>query len=354
MTGITQGSGFRETPTSSQTSSSTGSSATTATPTALKNAVGGIQDQSGQSLGGNNTALMNLIQQLVDQIGKYKSDCKPQPKPLPLSQQQDKAIRERFGIAGEMNYQVLDNNRDGKLSAGDTLVVSGGITGGEISRQKLTAKDVKAINSGSTSSTPQQQLDANRQKWDSLGISDYSFTLQRSCFCTPDSTRPINIQVRGGSVTSARYADTGELIPDDRQTNKQSIYNMNADGVFNLVQQGIKSGAAQVDAKYDPKYGLPTSIYIDQNLQMADEEVGYTISNFQPEPMFTTMAVGEEDGGGPIIDPLPPVIDPPTMTTMIVGEEDGGGVQPCPVKPPIEPPIMTTMALGEEDGSAAI
>ncbi|MBO0613644.1 DUF6174 domain-containing protein [Thiothrix fructosivorans] len=351
MTGITQGSGFRETQTSSQTtSSSTASSASTASTTLLKNAVGGIQNQSGQSsLGGNNTALINLIQQLVDQIGKNKGGCQPQPQPLTLSAQQDKAIRERFNIGGAMSYQVLDSKKDGKLSAGDTLVMSGGITGGEISRQKLTAKDVKAINSGSTS-TPQQQLDANRQKWDSLGISDYSFTLQRSCFCTPDSTRPITIQVRGDSVTSARYADTGELIPDDRQTNKQSIYNMNADGVFNLIEQGIKSGAAQVDAKYDAQYGLPTSIYIDQNQQMADEEMGYTISNFQPEPMFTTMMMGEEDGGGPIIQPP---IKPPIMTTMMVGEEDGG-VQPCPVKPPIEPPMMTTMALGEEDGCAAI
>ncbi|OQW97993.1 MAG: hypothetical protein BWK73_53515 [Thiothrix lacustris] len=79
MTGITQGSGFRETPTSSQTSSSTGSAATTAT-TVLKNAVGGIQNQSGQSsLGGNNTALINLIQQLVEQIGKNKGGCQPQP-----------------------------------------------------------------------------------------------------------------------------------------------------------------------------------------------------------------------------------------------------------------------------------
>jgi hypothetical protein len=312
--------------------------------------VGGIQDKSGQSLGGNNDALVKLIQQLVDQIGKNKGGC--QPKPLALSQQQDKAIRERFNISGALSYQVLDSKKDGKLSAGDTLVVSGGITGGEISRQTLTAKDVKAINSGSTSSTPQQQLDANRQKWDSLGISDYSFTLQRSCFCTPESTRPINIQVRGDSVTSATYADTGELIPDDRQTNKQSIYNMNADGVFNLIEQGIKSGAAQVDAKYDPQYGLPTSIYIDQNQQIADEEVGYTVSNFKPEPMFTTMAMGEEDGGMPVIDPLPPV-KPPIMTTMMVGEEDGG-VQPCPVKPPVEPPIASTMAIGEEDGCVAI
>ena len=268
--------------------------------------------------------MQNLINQLTNQIAKWKGGCKPQPQPqaLQLTKQQDKALRERFNIGGSLSYQVLDSKKDGKLSAGDTLVISGGITGGEISRQKLTKEDVAAIN-GKGSSGTQQALDANRKKWDSLGIDDYSFTLQRSCFCTPDSTRPVNIKVRDGSVTSARYADTNELIPDDRQTNKQSIYNMNADGVFNLVEQGIKSGAAQVDVKYDAQYGLPTSIYIDQNQQMADEEVGYTISNFRPEPTMTTMACGEEGNDCYPIDPQPPV-EPPTVTTMAWGEEDGG------------------------------
>lgn len=343
MTGITQGSGVRESQPSNQTSSSTTSAQTAATTTALNNAVGAIQDQARNPLGSNNESLLKLIQQLIDQIGKWKGDKKPQPKPLELNQQQDQAIRNRFGIFGEMNYQVLDSNRDGKLSAGDELVVSGGITGGEISRQKLTKKDVSVIN-GNGLSDAQQQLDANRKKWDSLDINDYSFTLQRNCFCRGDAIRPVNIEVRDGSVTSARYADTGELIPDDRQYNKQSVYNLNAEGLFNLVEQGIQSGAAQVDATYDKQYGLPTSIYIDQSTQIADEEMGYTISNFQPEPRFTTMAVGEEDGGCPIQPP----VEPPIATTKMLGEEDGG--KPCPIKPPVEPPIATTLALGEEDG----
>ncbi|WMP18367.1 DUF6174 domain-containing protein [Thiothrix lacustris] len=351
MTGITQGSGIRDTQSSNQTSSSTSSSQVAATATALKNAVTGIQDQAHNALGGNNSTLMTLIQQLIDQLGKGCTPTPPKPvdKPLELSKQQDAAIRERFNIGGSLSYEVLDSKKDGKLSAGDTLVISGGITGGEISRQKLTAKDVKAINSGGTTSTAQQQLNTNLKKWDSLGISDYSLTFQRSCFCTPESTRPINIQVRDGSVTEARYADTGELIPDDRQTNKQSVYNLNADGIFNLVQQGINSGAAQVDVTYDKQFGLPTSIYIDQNQQIADEEVGYTISNFQPEPIFTTLAVGEEDGGGITPGPIKPPVEPPIATTKALGEEDGG-IKPGPIKPPIEPPIATTLALGEEDG----
>lgn len=348
MTGITQGSSFRDTQSSSQSLGSSATQTASTTTAATQNAVSAANYQQNNLLG-NKEQLLNLLAQLVEQIGKWQGGGKPkpQPKPLELSKRQDQNIRDRFGIAGEMNYQVLDSNRDGKLSAGDELVVSGGITGGEISRQKLTQKDVKAINGTGTSGT-QSQLDANRKKWESQGIDDYSFTFQRSCFCRGDAIRPINIEVRDGQVSSARYADTGELIPDDRQTNKQSIYNMNADGLFNLVEQGIKGGAERVDVTYDKTFGIPTSIYIDQSTQMADEEMGYTISNFQPEPTMTTMACGEEGNDCNPVDPLPPV-EPPIGSTKMLGEE-GDPITPGPIKPPVEPPVVTTLALGEEGG----
>lgn len=79
MTGITQGSGIRDTQSSNQTSSSTSSSQVAATATALKNAVTGIQDQAHNALGGNNSTLMTLIQQLIDQLGKIVHQHLPSP-----------------------------------------------------------------------------------------------------------------------------------------------------------------------------------------------------------------------------------------------------------------------------------
>ncbi|UOG91105.1 MAG: DUF6174 domain-containing protein [Candidatus Thiothrix sulfatifontis] len=311
MTGITQGSGTK----------TTESTATlTAVTTALGDAVKSIQSKSDNNPFGNGShadkealikLVMNMIELISCKLPPTEPPTKPQPKPLQLTSQQDKAVRERFNVGSAMSYEVLDSKKDGKLSAGDTLVISGGITGGEISRKKLTQQDVKAINAGGTGgSDAQQHLDANRKKWNSLDIQDYSFTLQRNCFCRGDAIRPINIEVRDGSVAKATYADTGELLPDDRKTNKQSVYNLNADGVFNLVEQGIKSGAAKVDVSYDKQYGLPTSIYIDQSFQIADEEMGYTISNFQPEPTFTTLACGEEGNYCPPTEILPPQVLP--------------------------------------------
>lgn len=80
-------------------------------------------------------------------------------------------------------------------------------------------------------------------------------------------------------------------------------------------------------------------------------------------PDATTLAVGEEDGGGPIpVEPDNGIGDgagPPEFTTLAIGEEDGGA--PVPVEPGNgigdgagPPPDATTLAVGEEDGGHVI
>jgi hypothetical protein len=66
------------------------------------------------------------------------------------------------------------------------------------------------------------------------------------------------------------------------------------------------------------------------------------------EPVFTTMAVGEE--GDPDSHPDPVHLPPgePVFTTMAVGEEGDPDSHPDPVRPPPGEPIYTTMAVGEE------
>lgn len=52
---------------------------------------------------------------------------------------------------------------------------------------------------------------------------------------------------------------------------------------------------------------------------------------------FTTLALGEEGGGGPI----------QCISAPCPGSEGGGGFPPKPI--PIDPPV-TTLAIGEEGG----
>lgn len=258
--------------------------------------------------------LIGLINQLIDLLGRGRPQ--PVPKPLPLNKQQDRNLRAHFGLDKTMSYQVVDSNRDGKLSAGDTLY----ITGPTVKRApiKLTQADVDAINGKKPANDALQQLEKNRKLWESQGIDDYSFTLQRSCFCRGDDRRPIHIQVRDGKVVAAKFADTGEPLPPSMDYAKKTIPDL-----FNEVAQAIKEKAARLEVSYDPTYGFPTSIFIDRSELIADEEIGYSVSNFQPEPIFTTMACGEE-GNDCGLPPAPPVIEPPPIiTTMALGEEGG-------------------------------
>ena len=212
----------------------------------------------------------------------------------------------------------------------------------------------KGHNNPAPPTSPEQQAyDANLQKWQDSGLDNYSFTLQRECFCFGDVTRPVNIDVQNGKIASASFADTGEPV-DGFDLNSLTV-----DDLFKQIDTALKSGAAQVNVQYDPTYGFPTSIYIDQDVMIADEEVSLSVSNFSNNDIvFTTLALGEEDGGG--ISPQPPILttqalgeedgggispeEPPILTTQAVGEEDGGGISPE------ESPIATTLALGEEDG----
>jgi hypothetical protein len=67
------------------------------------------------------------------------------------------------------------------------------------------------------------------------------------------------------------------------------------------------------------------------------------------EPVFTTMAVGEE--GDPDFHPDPVVHRPeePVYTTMAVGEEGEPDPRPDPIGSP-EEFVFTTLAVGEEGG----
>jgi hypothetical protein len=88
---------------------------------------------------------------------------------------------------------------------------------------------------------------------------------------------------------------------------------------------------------------------------------------------LTTLAIGEEDGSGPIpVEPDGGIGDgagpPPIATTLAIGEEDGEYIFPTDpddattlalgeednVYLPDQPGVVTTLAIGEEDGSGPI
>lgn len=121
----------------------------------------------------------------------------------------------------------------------------------------------------------------NLQLWQSKRIANYQIQIQRICFCVPEITKAIVVDVRGGRVVSSRYAD-GSPIPASAAAHFANASTI--DQLFALISNATNQRYAKVEATYNPTYGFPQSIYLDQDAMMADEEVGYSISNFRVLP----------------------------------------------------------------------
>lgn len=223
-----------------------------------------------------NNGIMTLVQQLLSLLPKG-GQTKPERTPtLKLTSEQEAGLKNLLGFSNEaVSVKVLDRQRDKTLSAGDVVIVSGGITGGEITRHTLTQKDIDQLN-GKTN-LPQDLVDS-RAKWEAATSNGQSasYTAQTSCFCPEDYTRPMNITEQNGKIVDATYADTGEAVPSYIRDGLLSMSER-----FDQLEDAYLSDAERVDVTYDPQLDYPSSVYIDQSFMMADEEISYTVKDLQ-------------------------------------------------------------------------
>lgn len=119
-----------------------------------------------------------------------------------------------------------------------------------------------------------RDLLAAETQWRQHKPEHYRYTLQRSCFCTPEFRKPIIIEVSGNSVTQATV--NGIALPLERRADALTVENL-----FDIIRKAIDSKAARISVQYDQKNGRPLSISIDQSTQIADEEMYYTASDFK-------------------------------------------------------------------------
>lgn len=119
-----------------------------------------------------------------------------------------------------------------------------------------------------------RDLLAAETKWRQNKPAHYTYTLQRSCFCTPEFRKPIVIEVSGSTVTKS----TVDGVPLSLERRADAL---TTEGLFDIIRKAIDAKAARIDVQYDAQNGRPLSISIDQNTQMADEEMYYTASEFK-------------------------------------------------------------------------
>jgi hypothetical protein len=114
--------------------------------------------------------------------------------------------------------------------------------------------------------------EANKEKWENTSILDYSFILTVSCYCTEEYIRPKTVLVRDG-----------EIIKVNNITYSKEMHwgILSIDDLFNEIEKASNQNVALLETTYDSYYGFPTYIYIDRDERIADEEMGYSVTDFK-------------------------------------------------------------------------
>lgn len=129
----------------------------------------------------------------------------------------------------------------------------------------------------------QSEFEGNYAKWQKAGITHYSFSLGIGCFCPFGDKMPLNIEVKDGEILSMKSSDGTPISSTDPEFETFSRY-ATIDRIFSELKAALGGEADEVTVSYDATYGFPTQISIDYIKQAVDDEMGFTISDFEKLP----------------------------------------------------------------------
>lgn len=136
------------------------------------------------------------------------------------------------------------------------------------------AEDPNASSPAPSSSSPASpSVEPTVGTYPAYAPQDYDFTVRVSCFCM-DAGTPIRIEVRGGEVVTATYVEKADGHRKGQKAPKYRWVTM-----ADIIKAANDTGAAQVDVTWPSGQDYPTTVYVDQDQNMADEEIGYDVSD---------------------------------------------------------------------------
>jgi hypothetical protein len=104
---------------------------------------------------------------------------------------------------------------------------------------------------------------------------DYAYTLEQRCFCA-NIDQKYRLTVEGGKAVSVTWAtagqghEVGDAVPD-------GTYLMLS--IQDIIDLGNDAEAAEVKVEWPAGQLYPTSVYVDRDRMIADEEVTWVISD---------------------------------------------------------------------------
>ena len=127
-----------------------------------------------------------------------------------------------------------------------------------------------------TPSPIEMELSTAIKKWSDSKINSYSYTLTVSCYCI--DTEPNDIKVVNNKIKKVN----GKSVTED---DLENIYwNVKSfDEIFEIIDEKLKDNPFLYTIKFDQSLGYPIDIYFDMDEMIADEEIGYYVTNFKIE-----------------------------------------------------------------------
>ena len=118
-------------------------------------------------------------------------------------------------------------------------------------------------------------------QWAGTGVDSYTMLVDRSCFCVYEPADHVRVSVANGVVQAATgraeaSIDAEYTIPIPK-SDYRAWYTVN--GLFDVVEEAGQE-ASQVSVSYDAEYGFPDKIDLDFILQVADDELHYSVREF--------------------------------------------------------------------------
>ena len=109
-----------------------------------------------------------------------------------------------------------------------------------------------AVMACSDASEPNEVFTTAEGRWENASYVSYTFTAERSCFCTEEGRGPVRISVSNGTVASVVMISTGAQVDP-------AIW-FTVDGLFDLIREQLTTLPRRLDVQYHAIIGYPTRV----------------------------------------------------------------------------------------------